>query len=324
MAEITTARTMRRHHALCIVVAIASLAGCGGSHPPIGAPGPTGPAATMQARAHRATSGALIYMTGGCGGICVLSYPQGELIDSIHTTGILEGACSDSEGNIFVTNSTQMLEYQHGGISPIATLTLPGNDAFGCSVDPTTNNLAVVFHTSGGPDIAIFAKESGSPTLYASKIDSFYCGYDNAGNLFVSGRAPVKAGLSELASGQSTFTLMSISKDLGNPGQIQWDGAHMAYESRATKNPSVSQLSISGSVATVIGSTKLTDKVKNVTQSWIYNGQVLVPYSTRTVRVNKVGFWPYPQGGTPAKTIKFEGGKAWNIQGVTVSVAPSH
>jgi sugar lactone lactonase YvrE len=56
-------------------------------------------------------------------------------VASIHPGGNLDGACSDSAGNVFVTNWTQVLEYQHGGISPVATLSLPGNQAAGCSVD---------------------------------------------------------------------------------------------------------------------------------------------------------------------------------------------
>jgi hypothetical protein len=303
------------------MTAMLLVSGCGGSQGQITGVGAVPQAAVRNAHILKsATSGDLVYVSGGCGGICVLTYPQGQLIDSIHTTGITEGACSDSSGNVFVTNSTQVLEYQHGGTSPIATLALPGNDAFGCSVDPTTNNLAVVFRSNPGPDIAIFANESGSPITYHSKIDSFYCGYDNAGNLFVSGPVNGRPGLSELASGQSTFAVLSISGTLDGYGQVQWDGAHMTYESIVRKHPSISQLSISGSVATVIGTTELTGKVKYVTQSWIYNDQVIVPFSTRKVRVNKVGFWPYPSGGPPAKTIKFAGGKGWNMQGVTVSI----
>ena len=101
------------------------------------------------------SSGALIYATGGCGGICVVSYPAGKLVDSISVSGELGGDCADSAGNVFVTNNTEVLEYSHGGTSPIATLSLRGDDAAGCSIDPGTGNLAVVFSESGA-NVAVF------------------------------------------------------------------------------------------------------------------------------------------------------------------------
>src|ERR1700688_4758776 len=131
-------------YALYSSVAAAMLAGCGGSQAPIGAPDAMAQSrAIAQARAHRASSGALIYATGGCGGTCILSYPQGKLVGSFSTFG--GGVCSDAQGNVFLTHNGTVYEFAHGGTTPIATLSLPGNSAVGCSVDPVTGNLAVVF-----------------------------------------------------------------------------------------------------------------------------------------------------------------------------------
>jgi hypothetical protein len=123
-----------------IIIAIAAvLAGCGGSQPPIGAPGAM-PQATSVPRARRASgsSGDLIYASNGCGGVCVLSYPSGDLVSSITLSGDNQGACSDNAGNVFITNnmqsSAQVVEYTHGGTTPIATLALPGNTALGCQL----------------------------------------------------------------------------------------------------------------------------------------------------------------------------------------------
>ena len=179
-------------YALTGCVATAMLAGCGGSQPPIGASGAMSQTLAVATQADRGTSwiapakssGALIYAVGGCGGTCVVSNPAGELVGTLPTGGA--GICSDSGGNVFIADDNNVVEYAHGGTSPIATLSLPGDDAAGCSVDPTTRNLAVVFVGSGG-DIAIFADAAGMPTLYNSGLESLYCGYDNNGNLFVDG-----------------------------------------------------------------------------------------------------------------------------------------
>ena len=138
-------------YATSVGVAVAMLSGCGGSQPPIGASG-----AMPQSRAiatHAVRSGSwmlpeaksedLLYATGGCLGICVFSYPRGKIIGSLATIG--QSVCADGSGNVFITQNQHVIEYAHGGTSPIATLTLPGLDGWGCSVDPTTGNLGSFF-----------------------------------------------------------------------------------------------------------------------------------------------------------------------------------
>ena len=94
-----------------------------------------------------------------------------------------------------------------------------------------TNNLAVVF---GFSSVAVFSNETGSPTLYRSKLEASYCGYDNAGNLFVSGYNGQSGAISELPQGKTTFTILSVNGKLDTPGQVQWDGIYMAYEGRGS------------------------------------------------------------------------------------------
>ena len=61
----------------------------------------------------RSSTGDLIYATGGCGGTCVLSYPDGKIVGSISTYG--GGPCSDAAGNVSIPSGYQVLEFQHGG-----------------------------------------------------------------------------------------------------------------------------------------------------------------------------------------------------------------
>src|SRR5579862_4518556 len=88
--------------------AAALFAGCGGSHPLIGAPGamPQSRAVATQAKhggswiLSEAISGNLIYAVGGCGGICIISYPKGKLDGAIpgYIGHYFEATCSDANG----------------------------------------------------------------------------------------------------------------------------------------------------------------------------------------------------------------------------------
>ena len=77
----------------------------------------------------------LIYVTGGCDGTCVVSYPDGEIVGSLDVGfGLNSGVCSDSRGNVYIadnsttssTTNSAVVEYTHGGTTPIATFDLPG------------------------------------------------------------------------------------------------------------------------------------------------------------------------------------------------------
>jgi hypothetical protein len=327
-----TSRELSRY-ALSNCVAAAMLAGCGGSQPPLGAPGAMSQSSAIATHADRgaswmkprARSDDLIYATGGCGGTCVLTYPDGQIVGSISTNG--GGPCSDATGNVFIPSGSQVFEFLHGGTTPIATLTLPeSSDSYSCSVDPTTNNLAVSYLGKTCICAAIFKNETGSPTTYSTNIDSLFCGYDNAGNLFVDGLANDKVALSELARGQSTFTPLTVSgKFRGQPGALQWDGTNLTYEGLGADGTHVSiiKLAISGSAATIVKTIPLNGNIKKTTLSWIYGGNVLVPYSIQSQRLNKIGIWSYPKGGKRKVVLKFPKSKYWVFQGVTVSVSPT-
>ena len=303
--------------ASAIGVAILFLGGCGGS-PQSVATIPQGSSAVRETAQHRTSgSGDLVYATGG-GRTYILSYPDGILLNTFNSSG--SGTCSDSKGNVFLTKDTTVDEYAHGATTPTATLALPGKLAIGCAVDPQTNNLAVVFESSGG-DIAIFPNEGGTPSVFSSHIDSSYCGYDNSGNLFVDGYSGPNSSFSELSSGGSAFTKLSISDSVGSPGQVQWDGQYITYEGIDTKNTLISRLSISGSTANIVSQTRLKGIKRRAYASWIYKGAVVVPYSTHGPLAKRVGTWAYPKGGQKTKAFPhFSDKKTILNGGVTLSV----
>lgn len=240
--------------------------------------------------------GALLYATGGCGGVCVLTYPEGKLKAKINLVSPVGGDCGDGNGNIFVTNDTKVLEYAHGGTTPIATLSLPAAGGVACGVDSKTGNLAVVFGGGSAGNIAVFADATGSPTVYAAGTGAYYCGYDNHGNLYVSGSTNGSDDLVELSYGGSTFEPLTVDGDLGGPGQVQWDGTYVTVEGREPHRIKISRISIAGSVASVVSTTHLKG-AKNAHQSWIATNRVILPYSTRGTATSKISIWRYPKSG---------------------------
>jgi hypothetical protein len=317
-------------YALNAGVAIALLAGCRGSQPPIGAPGAMPQTSAPATHADRGKSWMLpeaknedlIYATGGCGGTCVLSYPAGKLVGSLDAGGELDtgGGCVDGKGDVFLPDNESEVEYAHGGSKPIATLGLPGSAAGACSIDSTTGNLAVIANFSG-VGLAIFANAKGAPTIYGAGIVPYGCGYDNQGNLFVSGLNNQLPGLSEFPKGASGFSLLTISKKVGSPGQVQWDGKYIAYEGITEGHILVSRLSISGSAATIVSTSHFDGIRRRAYLSWIYGDIIIIPYSTPGSQgeATAIGTWKYAKGGKFLDTFKHITKPNPNFQGVTLS-----
>ena len=309
-------------YALTIGAASVLLAGCGGSQPPIGAPGAMVQSRAVAQASHgkswmlpEARVADLIYATGGCGGVCVFSYPEAKLKASISLTFPVGGDCSDNEGNVFVTNDTQVLEYSHGGTTPIATLSLPGSTG-ACGVDPKTGDLAVTCCGGSAGNVAIFANASGTPMLYSAGNGASYLGYDNNGNLFVSGYINGQNALAELPFGGSSFIPIMLKGKPGGPGQVQWDGNYITIENQKD-HESIARLRISGSTASVVGKTALKGP-KWATQSWITGNAVITPYSARGGVTNRIGAWLYPKSGKIVVKIG-DFGPNTTILGVTLS-----
>lgn len=295
----------------------AFLAGCTGAVPPTSSSG-------VQARpaVRDAGRGNLLYVAGGCGGTCVLTYPKAKPSATLSVAGV--GLCSDKHGNVFMPTATSsgnavVYEYAHGATSPKATLTVPGILAEGCAVDPATGNLAVTYICSAcsyGP-LAVFAKAKGSPEIYEQAgVYLSYCGYDDKGNLFTDGNG---AGFSllELPKGGNALEPISVSQSITEAGQVQWDGTYLAIEDLS--HPVIYQFSISGSTATRKGTTQLNGAGTWSGQSWIQGKTVIVPFATTGSSPNELGYWSYPAGGAPTKIVKKHLGTG-TISAVAVSL----
>jgi hypothetical protein len=300
-------------------VAVTMFAGCGGSSQSTAAL----PHSSETRPAKHNQSGSLLYI-GAAKTSYVLSYPEGKIVGTIAQTGL--GVCSDTSGTVYFASDNSLLVFAHGSTTASQTLSLPSPGA-NCSVDPVTGNLAVALQNQLG--VAVFTPPYGQPTTYEFYgFVAHYCGYDNAGNLFIDGYKGDNPGLAEIPAGNGNVTYISLSlPEDSYPQAIQWDGNYMAMAVQRSQkiNPHIviDRLSISGSTATVASSTTIKGVKHHIGASWLYNNQVTIIYSISDFRFPNMGIWSYPKGGQPVRKIKEVAGKSALLNGVTVSVAPS-
>ena len=317
--------------------ALVMLVGCGGSQTPLAAPGAIQQGPSIAIR----TKGDLLYVSSNGFYVYMYSYPKGQLVGRI--SGLVEplGECVDASGDVFITafsgrtsTSSSIYKYPHGGITPIATLRDPGH-AFGCSIDPTTGDLAVAnqydpsnpYNIAYG-SVAIYEGAHYGPTMYyPSEFGVIACGYDNKGKLYLTvyGSQPGVAELARLSTGGRSFALLTLNATIyGNgsfPPGVQWDGKQMTVSSNEEDGAPVLlyRLSISGSKATVVGTTTLEIKKNHHEgQTWI-EGHTVVGIFTDKDK-GGVAFWAYPQGGNPKFQINHIAYRGqYTLHGVTIS-----
>jgi hypothetical protein len=312
------------------------LAGCGGSQPPIGAPGAMPQTTARSARAERGTSWMLpnakntdlLYATSGRTVVSVFTYPKMKLVGTLSGFEGANGACVGNAGDTFITNGdgSSILEFAHGGTAPINTLNDPGYTPFDCAIDPISGDLAVANFDGG---VAIYKSAQGAPIMYSLMgVGAQFCGYDNEGNLFVDGYARYRAvALLELQRGSNQFENITVdfnhSTTIG-AGPIQWDGQHLAMGYGEYNRSVIYQLSVSGSNATIVGSTTLEGpKLRIGIGWWIQDGEVLAPNAHHGDRgYSNIGFWHYPEGGKDERMFHFKGAEDDFIQNLAVSLAP--
>jgi hypothetical protein len=313
-------------YALGVCAAVTTLAGCGALPVSLGPRGPIGQNAMLAVRPDRSRSWMapdakkvnLLYISDlTTGDVYVYSYPDGVLEGTL--TGFKRpwGLCVDKAGKVFVTEESgfQILEYAHGGTTPLATLKDPGEDPGGCSVDPTTGDLAVanISTPATNPgDVAIYKNARGARRAFKDREITYYeyCSYDNQGNLYVDGMTPSAFVFAELPKGTTSFANIALNENIQFAGGVQWDGKYVAirdYEANV-----IYQFSISGSGGTETGSTPL-DGSSYVAQFWIQGSNVVGPDANS----GTVMFWNYPAGGSPTKTIN----GLTTPWGVTISMA---
>lgn len=259
----------------------------------------------------KSASGTLLYVSDiGAETIDIFSYPAGKLTGTI--TGLSEpnGLCSDSKGNVFVTEAgnAQIAEFAHGGTKPIATFAAGERMPIDCAIDPKSGNLAVTFYTYPGAygSLSIFKNASGNGTNYSALYRTFNSTFDGSGDLFVNGfGTDGKAVLGELPAGGSQVEILPLSWNPGWIGGLQWDGKDLAdgdelapkFVSGRTLN-SVYVVAIKKGAANLVETAPL-DGGLVVAQFWLDGKTLIGP----DAGAGTVDFFPYPKGGAAKKTI---------------------
>jgi hypothetical protein len=314
-------RNTARYRALSVSALAMLISGCGGSQPQAGAI-----PQSRQLSVHTGLHGSwmlpearrdnLIYADDtNAGKVYVLSYPGGKLVGTIGGLDEPQGECVDTSGDVWIANSSNnsLVEYAHGGTSPIGALQEGANaEPLSCAIDPTTGNLAVVnrYPTT----VAVFANAAGSPTTYELNGFAYWasCAYDASGDLFANDWANDRA-IAELPRGSNAMHAIQLKHHFYS-GSIQWDGSHVTlhvvpqrHRGGATK---IVQLQIKNSVGSIVGTTLLDDRSDEqavlVAQFFIVNGAIIGP-DRRGGKVGPRGwsldFWKYPNGGHPTRVI---------------------
>lgn len=298
-------------YALAIGI-VAGLAGCAGSQSPLGTPN----ALPQSWMLPDASARDLLYVGDHYEGIVyVYDYPRGKLVGGLGIPGspdFLGGLCSNAAGDVFVTAEPGIYEYPHGRARPIAVLGDPEGTANGCSIDPTTGDLAAI----SGTGVAIYRPAVRDrwhiPELFNLNPDVSFGGYDGRGNLFVDGkRSGSQNFVIELAKGASKFRDVTLDESLTTPGNIEWDGGYLDIGDRS--NLLIRRFAISGTRGTQIGSVALNGPAE-IGQFWIEGRTFIGPsYSNGYY----IGFWKYPRGGSATKSIDQD-----EAYGATVSSKP--
>jgi hypothetical protein len=297
-------------NAIGLLTIAALIAGCSGPQsPPLNAPAIGATAKRAQSWIEpTAKKQSLLYVSSVLtGDVYVYSYATQQLVGTLTGFSTPYGLCADKAGNVWIVNdgASQVVEYAHGGTRPIATLSDSGEYPEGCSVDPTTGNLAVTnfYSATGAGSVSIYAGAQGSPQIYSDpSMENYrFCGYDAHGNLFVDGvNSSSDFVLAELPAGGATFTNVNFTQKIEWPGGVQWDGKHVAVGD--TDTGTIYRTNAKGKVS---GSTQLSGS-DYVNQFWIISGakkskgaSVIAPSQDGGV----VGIYKYPAGGSPSATI---------------------
>jgi hypothetical protein len=249
----------------------------------------------------------------GTNDVHVFAWPKGDLVGKLTGFWYPQGECVDRAGNVFIVNlgKGNIVEYAHGGTTPIATLANGGETLVGCAVDPKTGNLAATNFGNGrqGAYVSVYRKARGRPTNYGFFYSGFtFCSYGDAGNLYADyfDWQSQGIGIAELPyqpGGAPGTKLLSISTQPGLkiPGGVQWDGKYLAVGD--TYRDVVYRFVISGSNAiqanAALAGAPALNGGSRIMQFWI-EGNLVVGSSLGT---GNAMVWDYPNGGNEVKTL---------------------
>jgi hypothetical protein len=240
----------------------------------------------------------------------VYTYPGGNLVGSLSGAFVdATGLCSDAQGNVWVVSpslfgTSTLVEYAHGGDSPIATLQDGDkNVPQDCSVDPVSGNLAVA---NMNANVAIYANAEGSPTYYSTQglLENVRTvSYDGSGDLYMRSFTKEKAA-AWLAKGGSTVARFLVKR----PGYYYWDGSDLAIDSGGVRRTTLARYKLDGAGGT---------KVQSLPLKTCQKGGVFAIEGSELAIICGAGvtYYSYPLGGDPIKTLPVD-----SAGGIAISI----
>lgn len=241
--------------------------------------------------------------------ITVYSYPTGKLVGTLSDFYKPFGNCTDSSGDVYITDSSfgKTYVYAHGGTKPIRTLKNPNHQPYGCAVDPITGNVAVTNYSTGSDrtgDVAIYRKGKGQPRSYSvyGFYYYYYAGYDTKGDLFVDGTGEYGEDFlfAELPKGAAAFKQILVDNYVAFPGGVQWDGTYLAVGDPSTDD--IYEYAIDQYKGKLEATTPLSG-AGTIGQFAIDGSSVVVPNQFIVGTGSNVLYYPYPAGGTSNQAI---------------------
>ena len=285
---------------LCAALALAACSSQGGAQSPIGAaeifsgraPGaaPNHAPSWMLPGAKREKILYVSYFYGN--DVLAYTYPGGQNVGMITGIPDAQGLCTSKEsgGNWWVvaTGANEVLEFAHGGTTPLFTINTMDDQPGSCAVDPTTGNLAVTMLTTS--KVMIYKSGSIGGTSYMTPFEPFFSGYDTNGNLYIDGSG---SSVARLRHGATSWQPITLNQSFVFPGGVQWHNGDLAVGDQDTSN--VYEYKIRGMDGTLQGTTPLDGG--GAGGFWIQGEQLIAGYQ------GNIGIWSFPTGGSPTQTI---------------------
>jgi hypothetical protein len=300
-----------------VAAMLALLAACSyaSSRPPL-APDAAADSSASWISPAAATAKSLLYVSDAQAfEVYVYTFPDLKLEGILTGFDRPEGECSDSKGDVWITNdqNESIFRYRHGGTRAVEVLTDPIGYPAGCAIDPRTGDLAVtnLFDFSGNGGVLIYKKAAGTPRPYTNPSQSYYYldSYDDKGDLYVSGKSSTGSyTLSVLARGKHSMSTVSVSgPKIIVPGTVQWTGSSLLLGDQHCDHANTSCLYeavVSGRRARITRKISLTGSC-DVAQVAFEKGRIAGGDYWRCGGAghNTTDVWTYPRGGRPIKAV---------------------
>lgn len=268
----------------------------------------------------------LLYVSNSNGLVNIYHYWQRTLVGVLTNFTKPMGMCVDAKRNVYITDFTAeaIVEYSHGGSTPIRAIDDSPYGPYGCAVDPATGNLAVANFGEPGQrtsareagNVAVYKHATGTPMLFPEDNHVLALSYDDQGDLLAA--AYYRYTFSSRTyfyylpkRGKNLLSMQLPNSQFGPSGlgwpvaqSVNYDGTYWVV----TADNTMFRYTI-GVKAEEVNSMELTGASGYVGELWLYRKnrkaqatQVVAGDSTYN-DANTVDYWKYPVAGDPIASI---------------------